>query len=492
MNKLFSRRSKAKHYNSVESRKMWRLLTNSRNKFELNGEESFIKAGYTYLGQFIAHEIVSSTSISTKEVTSKFNLKSLYGDLTNLDIFDRNGKFIIFSSGNGHVDFIRNSTGAYLLPEKRNDENIIISQFHCFWMCLHNVLLMNVNYQQIENIKDRIIAVRETLIRLFHHIIFNDYLKVILDQNVYKTYTSNGIDDLNLHLLSENYFDNSVPLEFSHAAFRFGHSMIRNDYKINKNKILSLDELFITDQMRSENITEEFRVNWNLFFHELVECSQHAFKINLRVSPEMKSLRERVSSKVHRQDNIASINLNAGSKERLLSGYQIYNLLMRQYPNLCSEIELKQHEEYRKAYQEIRNQFVEVNLPSSISGYVFNKYLKNQINFDRSDNLKYKKEFSLIEKKINSLVLPLSVDKLPLWLFVLFESEFENQGSKLGKVSSILICETILNSMKGVLKKKSIKTKNDLLIKEIFEVEPESLKMNNLINFIGDKCYANE
>jgi hypothetical protein len=84
----------------------------------------------------------------------------------------------------------------------------------------------------------------------YHWIILNDYLpKIVGKKIVLKLLKNQKLDDQREPFEKVNNLGNikkinDVPVEFSIAAFRFGHSMIRDDYKINdsssSSKLLSI------------------------------------------------------------------------------------------------------------------------------------------------------------------------------------------------------------------------------------------------------------
>ncbi|HWN72927.1 MAG TPA: peroxidase family protein, partial [Solirubrobacterales bacterium] len=123
-----------------------------------------IPAGYTYLGQFIDHDITFDPVSSLQRQndpdalhdfrTPRLDLDSLYGDGPNNNpyLFDPNvdgGKtsFLIGQNPSGERDLPRNvlpsspagvPQGRALIGDPRNDENVIVGQLHLTFLRFHN------------------------------------------------------------------------------------------------------------------------------------------------------------------------------------------------------------------------------------------------------------------------------------------------------------------------------------------------------------------
>ena len=108
-----------------------------------------------------------------------------------------------------------------LTGDPRNDENTIISQLHLAFLKAHNAL--------VDEGRTRTQA-RRTLRQHYQHIVIHDYLRRIVDPAIVDKIIKDGNEWFNA--LGEPFF---MPLEFSVAAFRFGHTMVRGLYDFNLN-----------------------------------------------------------------------------------------------------------------------------------------------------------------------------------------------------------------------------------------------------------------
>jgi hypothetical protein len=111
-----------------------------------------------------------------------------------------------------------------LIADRRNDENLILSQLHLALMLLHNKAAALLK-PTIRNAEKRFAAARQLLTQHYHWCILNDFLPSLLSAGAVA------------HALSTppRPTAGEVPVEFTTAAFRFGHSMVSQLYDFNDN-----------------------------------------------------------------------------------------------------------------------------------------------------------------------------------------------------------------------------------------------------------------
>jgi nucleoid-associated protein YgaU len=227
--------------------------------------DSAIPAVYTYFGQFVDHDITLETQSGSmgdildvnmiplplaeiRDVlrntrTATLDLDSLYGNPAPRDP-NNSAKMLIgqvtelhspdppFSRPPGKGldnDLPREAPNpgdtshdrAALIGDPRNDENLIVGQMHLALLKAHNKLV-----DQGRSFEEA----RRILRQHYQHIVINDYLKRICKPEVVDDILQNGNKVFNA--LAEPFF---MPFEFSVAAFRFGHTMIRGAYNFNVN-----------------------------------------------------------------------------------------------------------------------------------------------------------------------------------------------------------------------------------------------------------------
>ncbi len=192
-------------------------------------------SGFTYLGQFLDHDMTLDTTplqfanvvdLLTNGRLPYLDLDSVYGGgpTGNPELYNASGRFK-FSTPNGFEDLQRNPDGKAILVEGRNDENLVIAQFHIAVQKFHNKLIDAGN--SFEN------AQRLTRFH-WQWIVVHDFLPEVVGQATVDRFLSyNGAGKPRVH---NEFYDPGkkvtpmMPIEFSVAAYRFGHSMVRLAY----------------------------------------------------------------------------------------------------------------------------------------------------------------------------------------------------------------------------------------------------------------------
>lgn len=121
------------------------------------------------------------------------------------------------------------------IGDPRNDENLLVAQFHTALLHFHNAVVdwLEAN-DPIEGESPQALFERaQKVVRwTFQWLVVNDFLMTIAVPAVVKKTLSDGA---NIYVANADYGKPYMPLEFSTAVYRFGHSMIRNSYDYNRN-----------------------------------------------------------------------------------------------------------------------------------------------------------------------------------------------------------------------------------------------------------------
>ncbi len=227
-----------------------------------------LTAGFTFLGQFLDHDITFDPTSSLEQQndpgairnfrTPAFELDSVYGAGPSVQpyLFDSAGRFLTSEDGG---DLIRNAPGAAIIADPRNDENLIISQLHLAFQRFHNAVLEKHAGGDFEE--------AQRLVRWHYQwIVLHEFLPLTVGEEV--------VDDVVAH--GRRFFrfggEAFMPVEFSVAAYRFGHSQVRPGYRVNANFAGALfpgqpNAPFEGGDLRGGRpVPPERKVDWTFFF----------------------------------------------------------------------------------------------------------------------------------------------------------------------------------------------------------------------------------
>lgn len=253
------------------------------------GDNPRIPAGYTYLGQFIDHDITFDPASSLERQndpdalhdfrTPRFDLDSLYGSGPADEPFqyerDSAGmRMLVESNRNGVEDLPRNSQDVALIGDPRNDENTIVGQLQLLFLRLHNKIGEQVTADDAVPAERKFEEAQRLLRWHYQWVVVHDYLpRVVGDELADSLLTT---DPSGLPTIRTRFYrvknNPYMPVEFSAAAFRFGHSQIRGVYdlsaQVTQKPIFApgepSDEL--ADLRGFRPLPQGWTVDWNHFF----------------------------------------------------------------------------------------------------------------------------------------------------------------------------------------------------------------------------------
>ncbi|HYJ87344.1 MAG TPA: heme peroxidase family protein [Pyrinomonadaceae bacterium] len=275
----------------IELARLGRIMNEPASGLEIR--DSDIPAGYTYLGQFIAHEITFDTTsdippeqpVPVNWRSPQIDLDSIYGGgpthPEDKRMYEADGARLIVDQTieNGRLnqrfsnDLLRDDKGNAIIGDKRNDENLPVAQTHLALVRFHNAVVAQMESEYPpEELFDR---ARQQVRRHFQWIILYDYLPRIIDKKVLECVLKHGCRWFRISTKAHLF----MPLEFSAAAFRLGHSMVRANYEWNYYHASKpglggppvLSELFRETKFSGNlsgrtNLLSEWVIDWRLFY----------------------------------------------------------------------------------------------------------------------------------------------------------------------------------------------------------------------------------
>jgi hypothetical protein len=223
------------------------------------GDNPAVPAGYTYLGQFVDHDItLDTTPLEVQEAdplaTTNFrspsvDLDSLYGQgpVIHPHLYQRDlathrttAKLLIgkagksFDPAGGDVpdlpnDLPRNQVGRALIGDERNDENLLVAQTHVLFLKFHNkVVDMLMATQPALTGSALFDEARRIVTWHYQWIVLFDFVERLTEPGLVKRIKNAGRRFYRFR--SRPY----MPAEFAAAAYRLGHSMVRERYSHNR------------------------------------------------------------------------------------------------------------------------------------------------------------------------------------------------------------------------------------------------------------------
>jgi heme peroxidase len=207
-----------------------------------------IPAGFTYFGQFVDHDLTfdPTSTLGRRNLpeelpdfrSPRFDLDSLYGSGPMDDAFmydwrtpkDPGVKLLVGHNPEGKgfaaEDLPRNEQGRALVGDPRNDENLIIAQLVLLFIRFHNRVVDDVRGKEADISSTELFGKAQRLVRWHYQwIVNNELLPLIVGDEL--------VDFELSHFEWDTTTGPPMPVEFSGAAYRFGHSMVRPDYKLN-------------------------------------------------------------------------------------------------------------------------------------------------------------------------------------------------------------------------------------------------------------------
>ena len=261
-----------------------------------------IPSGYTYLLQFVAHDLVDTTvpfwAAAEAGVTSRnmrdqgLMLDTLYGGgpTTCPMAFQPAGMMPdsrthlrlgeIFDAGPAtgpcpYRDTARVKIGKNPPPgepddasqayvaDVRNDVSTIVSQIVVLFSIVHNAIAAKL---ATLGAQARFAHTSAAMLSMYHAIIRQDLMKRLLDGRVY--------DTLNARCAASKdwlWRGEGIPLEFSHGAFRVGHAMVRPSYQFNAGNTFPIGEV-LTGPIPGEDVRSPLPSNWIVEWSKFFDC----------------------------------------------------------------------------------------------------------------------------------------------------------------------------------------------------------------------------
>ena len=343
------------------------------------GGSSGIPAGYTYLGQFLDHDltfdktdVMFGANVTPAQLlqarSPSLDLDSLYGagpgDPESAKFYEADGLHLKVGKttgptkngfdlprGAGNTDAKKRKA---IIPDPRNDENLAVAQTHLAMTRFHN----RVVDTQLGGVPaaQKFATAREIVTKHYQWMIRTDYLPRIAKAAVVNNVFNQGRKAFEVGVAPTEV--PTMPIEFSIAGFRLGHAMVRAAYNWNKifdNGGGTLDLLF-TFSATGGNLGFDTRLAsiWIADFRRLYDFSEankpaltvpaskfnRAMRIDTRMVDPLQHLPPQTIGLPNNagfndvRRNLAFRNLTRAKMVKLATGQQMANFLKNKGVNL--------------------------------------------------------------------------------------------------------------------------------------------------------------
>lgn len=198
------------------------------------------------------------------------------------------------------------------IGDPRNDQTVLISQLHVAFLRAHNAIVRLKRCSLDE--------AREILRQHYHCIVVHDFLQRVTAEGTVEAVLA---DPDPLYKPEAGAF--FVPLEFTVAAFRFGHSMIRSVYYLNGNYPgLDLGLLFTLGAMKNhDTMPEGMVVEWKAFLDGFIGQGNTARLLDTRLVDTLRAVLDAVERPVPCETRLAVLDLKRGYMMRIPTGQAV-------------------------------------------------------------------------------------------------------------------------------------------------------------------------
>ncbi|HEX2191745.1 MAG TPA: heme peroxidase family protein [Acidimicrobiales bacterium] len=319
------------------------------------GDNPDLAAGYTYLGQFVDHDITFDpvSSLERNEDPAglrsfrspRFDLDSLYGSgpVASPHLYDQEDPVkLLVGRNTGPAqepeDLPRNQQGRALIEDPRNDVHAIISQLHLAFIRFHNAV--------VDHLRDSFLPAPDLFteaqrLTRWHYqwVVVEDYLRRLVGpeilSEVLQVDPATGARSavLRFYKWQDEPF---IPVEFSAAAFRFGHSQVRARYRLTADGEL----LHILVPILTPNpfqhlggfrpLPKNWRVQWDLFVSMGGSSPQLSRRIDTKVTGPFTSLPTNIDPE---RRSLPLLNLLRGRALGLPSGQAVAGAMGTSMPD---------------------------------------------------------------------------------------------------------------------------------------------------------------
>lgn len=303
-------------------------------------------SGYVYLGQFVDHDITRDKRLLAEagpDVEATLNFRTPRLDLEHLYgknpasvpfLYERDGERLKLGptleapGSDGHPlpssfnDLPRDSDGTAILIDPRNDEALIVAQLHVLFAKFHNrVLELIRNEPALSPGSDTNLFDQARRFVTWHYqwIVLNDFLPFVVRSAVLRDIQRAGSKPRlfqRWHTPKDHPI--ALPIEFTVAAFRFGHSMVQDEYDLNRHIGGVSSSEIVRMTKRGGGITTRLPANyvveWHRFFAGIPGQLNRAQEIDTFVTEMLYDLPKKTEDALRSHSDPGTMGFQSGEK----------------------------------------------------------------------------------------------------------------------------------------------------------------------------------
>ena len=196
-------------------------------------DDARVEAGWPFFGQYVAHDLTADRS-PLRARTDRDALRNMRSPRANLEPLYAGGPTgapYLYSRADpsklleNEGDLPRNQEGVALIGDPRNDVHVFMSQLQVGFIRAHNLLVDRLREDGFAD-ADLFDEARRALTWHYQWLIVNEFLPVLVGSDLVDEIVETG---------ARFYHPDGtpfIPLEFADAAYRYGHSQIRQLYQL--------------------------------------------------------------------------------------------------------------------------------------------------------------------------------------------------------------------------------------------------------------------
>jgi hypothetical protein len=290
-------------------------------------EDARVEAGLPFFGQYVAHDLTADRSPLREHTdvralanmrSPRVNLEALYGGgpMGSPYLYQRADPAKLLHGGE---DLPRNQEGIALIGDPRNDVHVFMSQMQLAFIHAHNRLVERLREDgadEAELFEDA----RRALTWHYQWVIVNDFLPALIGADLVAEVLSTGPRFYRPDGLP------FIPVEFADAAYRYGHSQIRQTYAIRPD---GPRMTVFPDLMGFEPVGERV-VDWTMMFDVPARpAAQRAKPIDGKLPRSLIELPQAITGEVGERAyrSLAGRDLQRGHGIGLPSGESVARLI---------------------------------------------------------------------------------------------------------------------------------------------------------------------